>query len=251
MSFLPRDKSFWVGAALGVAAAGGAAAFLSSRKPARLTGATLEERVLRHVMDTAVEGDAASVLAAIDVFCHRSDGWMMNVGDEKGAILASVVRDTPIKLAVEYGGYCGYSAVLIASLLPPEARLISIEINASYAAIATKIIEFAGLAHKVRVVVEDVERYLPRLMASHGEGCVDLLFIDHWKQLYLPHMRATEASKLLHRGSVIVADNIIFPGAPDYLAYMQASPAYATRVHEAHLEYKTDVRDAVAVSRVL
>ena len=56
-------------------------------------------------------------------------------------------------VAVEYGGYVGYSAVLIGSNLPPEGKLYSIEINPLFAAIATKIVEFAGLSDKVKAFI--------------------------------------------------------------------------------------------------
>ena len=80
---------------------------------------------------------------------------------------------------------------------------------------------------------------------------VDAVFIDHAKEAYLPDLHTLEASKLLHAGSVIVADNILVPGAPDYLAYVQASTSYRTVVHDTHLEYMAETRDAVAVSTVV
>lgn len=150
---------------------------------------------------------------------------------------------------LEFGGYCGYSAVLIGSLLPEGGKLISIEINPVYAAIATKIIEFAGLAHKVSVHVGDVPDALHILAAEHGTGSVDAVFIDHWKDLYLRDLHNLENSHLLHVGSCVMADNIIYPGAPQYLEYVQTSPRYKTVLHESKLEYSTD-RDAVAVSIV-
>jgi catechol O-methyltransferase len=153
------------------------------------------------------------------------------------------------RLVLEFGGYCGYSAVLIGSCLPPDAKLISIEINPVYAAIATKIIEFAGLESKVSVLVADVTTALPAIVAEHGAGSVDAVFIDHWKDRYLPDLKNLESSKLLHVGSVIIADNILYPGAPEYLKYVSDEPKYATKLHHSSLEYSKDV-DAVAVSIV-
>ncbi len=53
---------------------------------------------------------------------------------------------------------------------------------------------------------------------------------------------------LIKSGTMIVADNIINPGAPDYLEYVQNNPNYTTEMHEAMLEYKENTRDAVAIS---
>lgn len=73
-----------------------------------------------------------------------------------------------------------------------------------FAALATKIIEFAGLGDRVHVWVGDVPAVLPRVVATFGAGCVDALFIDHWKQFYLRDLHGVEAAGLLHPGSVIV-----------------------------------------------
>jgi catechol O-methyltransferase len=142
--------------------------------------------------------------------------------------------------------------VLIGSLLSPGARFLSVEINATFAAIATKIVEFAGLADRVQVRVGAVADVLPSLASELGAGSVDLVFVDHWKDRYLPDLLNLQASGLLRVGSVLVGDNIIFPGAPDYLRYVQegAAACYDTELVETELEYSRGVRDAVAISRV-
>lgn len=50
---------------------------------------------------------------------------------------------------LELGTYCGYSTVRIASLLPPHAKLITLEFNPDYAKIARQVIAWAGLEDKV------------------------------------------------------------------------------------------------------
>ena len=55
---------------------------------------------------------------------------------------------------LELGTYCGYSAVRIASLLPPNSRLITMEFNPVFAAIARQVIAWAGVEDKVRCVHE-------------------------------------------------------------------------------------------------
>ncbi len=69
-----------------------------------------------------------------------------------GSILDSVVSELNPEKVLELGTYCGYSTVRIARLLPPGARLITLEFNADYAAIARQVIAWAGLEHKVRAL---------------------------------------------------------------------------------------------------
>lgn len=75
------------------------------------------------------------------------------------------------------------SAVLIGSCLAPGSKLVSIEMNPVYADIARRIIEHAGLAGRVEVWVGDVPAVLPKVVGTFGSGSVDLVLIDHWKDV--------------------------------------------------------------------
>ena len=70
-----------------------------------------------------------------------------------GSILDSVVCEVAPNTVLELGTYCGYSTVRIASQLPPGARLLTLEFNPSYAAVARQIIAWAGLEERVRADV--------------------------------------------------------------------------------------------------
>ncbi len=50
----------------------------------------------------------------------------------------------PIKTALEIGTYCGYSAVRVARLLPPGAKLIGIDPSEVPGKVAAPILEHAG-----------------------------------------------------------------------------------------------------------
>lgn len=67
-----------------------------------------------------------------------------------GQIVDTVVREERPSVLLELGAYCGYSAVRMARLLPPGARLLTIEVNSDYAAITRQMLDFAGLQDKVQ-----------------------------------------------------------------------------------------------------
>lgn len=69
-----------------------------------------------------------------------------------GVILDKTVEEINPKVALELGTYCGYSAVRIARLLKAGARLLTVEFNPEFAAIAKQMIEFAGVQDKVRAI---------------------------------------------------------------------------------------------------
>jgi len=66
----------------------------------------------------------------------------------------------------------------------------------------------------------------------------DMIFMDHCKECYLPDLKLMEAAGLVGDGTVIVADNVIYPGAPDFLEYVDTSRGrYRTTLLEAAFEY--------------
>lgn len=52
----------------------------------------------------------------------------------------------------------------------------------------------------------------------------------------------------LHHGTVVVADNLIFPGNPEYIKWMESDPGFTFTLHKTKLEYSDTVEDAVGVS---
>lgn len=67
-----------------------------------------------------------------------------------GCILDSVVSEVNPSTVLELGTYCGYSTVRIASLLPPNAKLYTLEFNPDNAVIARQVIAWAGVEDKVK-----------------------------------------------------------------------------------------------------
>ncbi len=43
------------------------------------------------------------------------------------------------------------------------------------------------------------------------------MLIDHWKQFYLRDFKLLKEGGFLGKTSVVVADNLGFPGAPDFV----------------------------------
>ncbi|XP_043977527.1 catechol O-methyltransferase B isoform X1 [Gambusia affinis] len=212
-----------------------------------LTQTTRPQRMLAAVQKNATRGDPRSVVKAIDQFCRQKE-WAMNVGDEKGCILDSVVTEVNPATVLELGTYCGYSTVRIASLLPPDAKLITLEFNPHNAAIARQVIAWAGLGDKIQLVEGASGDWIPKLREKFGIEAFDLVFLDHWKDRYLPDTKLMEQEcGLLREGSVLLADNVICPGTPDYLEYVRHSPRYKSQYFRSHLEY-TKVEDGLEKS---
>ncbi|KIZ04830.1 Catechol O-methyltransferase [Monoraphidium neglectum] len=92
--------------------------------------------------------------------------------------------------------------------------------------------------------------------AAAGGAPVDYLFLDHCKPCYLPDLLAAEALGLVGHGTVVAADNVVYPGAPGYLEHLEGVGRYATTLLAAPHEvdkpwdpnWEMGRADAVAVS---
>ncbi|XP_070132046.1 catechol O-methyltransferase isoform X2 [Equus przewalskii] len=199
-------------------------------------GDSKEQRILRQVLQHAVAGDPQSVLETIDAYCSQKE-WAMIVGNKKGQFLDAVVQEQQPSVLLELGAYCGYSAVRMARLLPPGARLLTIEINPDYAAITQRMLDFAGLQDRVTVVLGASQDIIPQLKKKYDVDTLDVVFLDHWKDRYLPDTLLLEECGLLRKGTVLLADNVIVPGAPDFLAHVRGSGRFECTHFSAYLEH--------------
>jgi catechol O-methyltransferase len=215
-----------------------------------------EAAAVEYVLKHARPGDIDDVLATIDRFAYEKS-LLINVGDEKGALLDTAVRRADPKLALELGTYCGYGALRIA-MAAPAAKVYSVELAEANAVNARQIWAHAGVADRITCVVGtigDGGHTLEALAAEHGftTGALDFLFLDHDKDAYLVDLQSILDRGWLHTGSIVVADNVKVPGAPKYREYMrrQQGALWDTTEHKAHVEYQSLIPDLVLESQYL
>lgn len=108
-------------------------------------------------------------------------------------------------------------------------------------------VEYAGLSDKVDFVEGTVTTVLKEHMKKNGIDQFDFVFIDHEKSLYLPDLKYLLDEHMIAAGAVIVGDNILFPGAPDYRVFVNTDPRFRTVEHTSHVEY-LPIPDVVTVS---
>ena len=164
-----------------------------------------------------MEGDA--VLREIE---KLSKGvFLPIIGPVKGKHLVDAVRRFNVKDVLEVGTLIGYSAILIASNIPPEGKVVTVEMNPNSARLAKENISKAGLANKIEVHVGNALTVIPRV-----NGKFDMVFLDATKDEYLEYLKLAENK--LEKGGVVFADNVkMFAQAMrDYLDYVRNSGRY-------------------------
>ncbi|KAI9840110.1 MAG: hypothetical protein M1837_001914 [Sclerophora amabilis] len=171
-----------------------------------------------------MRGNPHEVLGAIDEF-GRTHKFLMNVGAYKGKVITHLMSEIEPKVMVELGGYLGYSCILFGNHLRELGgkKFFSLEADPLFAAISNMLIQLAGLQDFAQVIVGPSHESLRRLHADGVVTHVDLLFIDHYKPAYVPDLKLCEELGIVKPGSVLAADNVIWPGNPLYLEYVRST----------------------------
>lgn len=175
-----------------------------------------------------LRGHPDKILAAIDEYVEKHNR-LMNIGPHKGAYISKLIAEQKPSVMIELGGYVGYSAIKFGDAVRSHGgkEYLSLEVNPENAAVANMLLDLAGLRDFVRIIIGSSNDSLVELIQVEKKiSQIEFLFIDHWKDLYLPDLWLLEELNVLKPGlSVIAADNVIRPGAPDYLEWVRASPA--------------------------
>lgn len=133
----------------------------------------------------------------------------ISVSANQGKFLHIMALLAGAKKILELGTLGGYSTIWMARALPPEGRLISLEVNGQHAAVARDNVSKAGVGEKVEIRVGKALDLLPQ-MIEKGEGPFDLIFIDADKPPYADYFGY--ALRLSRPGTVILCDNVIREG---------------------------------------
>jgi predicted O-methyltransferase YrrM len=134
----------------------------------------------------------------------------ISVAPNQGKMLELLARMAGARRILEIGTLGGYSTIWLARALPPDGRLITLELESKHAEVARKNLARAGLADRTEVRVGPALESLEQLVAE-GAGPFDFIFIDADKKTYPEYF--AQSLRLSRRGTVIVADNVVRNGA--------------------------------------
>ncbi|CAF0754470.1 unnamed protein product [Adineta ricciae] len=199
----------------------------------------------KYVLENSRQGDIQNVIDTIDKFGWTQQ-WLMNIGDTKGKILDQAIQTKKPKTVLELGEI--FLGKIFCYAICSNTVFLSVEADTQSAEIARSIFEHAGVTDRIQVINEYTDKVIPRLSKDFNIDSFDLIFIDHYKDVYLRDLKLLEENGLIKSGTMIVADNVICPGAPDYLNYIRGNPNYTTTFHETTLEYRNDIVDGVEIS---
>lgn len=151
----------------------------------------------------ALRADPHERLALIDRE-GRGEGLPL-VYPDTGALLHTLALGCGARRILEIGTCIGYSTLWMATALPADGALMTMEYDATRAARAREHFAAAGYGGRISVMVGDATRFLHKVA-----GPFDLIFQDSDKKLYEPMLE--RLIELLRPGGLLVADNILWNG---------------------------------------
>jgi len=160
------------------------------------------------------------------------------VDPNQGRLLYLTARAIGARTMVEFGTSFGISTIYLAAAVRDRGagRVITTELHTGKANRAREHLREAGLLDSVEIRIGDALETLEDLSRD-----VSLVFLDGWKNLYLPCLKLLEP-KLLP-GALIVADDIdLFPDPlRPYLDYVRATSG-------GYVSVKVPIGDALELS---
>lgn len=158
----------------------------------------------------------------------RTNHARMLSGSVQGELLRLLVKMSGAKRVLELGTFTGYSTICLASALPEDGHLDTLELNDELEDLIREGFARAGVSRKVSLHIGDCKETLARMggqvcvadrdpegsasgMPQTDDKCLyDLVFIDANKREYCDYYGLV--FPLVRQGGWILADNVLWDG---------------------------------------
>ena len=131
----------------------------------------------------------------------------MQISEEQGQFLYILAKLIGVRNAIEVGTFTGYSALCVARALPPDGKLLCLDIDDEWTSIARKYWELAGVADKVELCLGPAIATLDKL---DPDASFDFAFIDADKTEYDSYYE--RILPLIRPNGLILFDNMLWGG---------------------------------------
>lgn len=139
----------------------------------------------------------------------RTNHARMLSGPVQGRLLKMIVEMCGARRVLELGSFTGYSGICLASGLPEDGHLDTLEINDELEDLILEGFSRAGLRERISLHIGDCLETLKRFR-EEGREPYDLVFIDANKRDYPEYYELV--FDLVRPGGWILADNVLWDG---------------------------------------
>ena len=176
------------------------------------------EKIYKYIEDHVTsQGEA---LDWVEKQTHiRTNHARMLSGKLQGELLRIIVQTTGAKRILELGTFTGYSAICLASTLPEDGHLDTLELNDELEDLILEGFERAGLDDRIQLHIGDCKETLRRLRSEMGlengpdvaqDKLYDIVYMDANKREYCEYYDLV--FDMVRPGGLILADNVLWDG---------------------------------------
>lgn len=153
----------------------------------------------------------------------RTNHARMLSGEVQGQLLKLIVKISGARRILELGTFTGYSAICLASALPENGHLDTLELNDELEDLILEGFERAGVSERISLHIGDCKETLKRMRSEMGlaDGCeqtdsckenlmYDIVYIDANKREYPEYYELV--FDMVRPGGLILGDNVIWDG---------------------------------------
>ena len=134
----------------------------------------------------------------------------MQISPEQGQLLALLAELIGARRTLEVGTFTGYSAMWVAKAMGPSGRVVALDIDKEFTAIARRHWQDAGVADQIDLRLAPAVESLKQLVEAGETGSYDFAFIDADKVNYDAYYEY--ALKLVRTNGLIAIDNVLWSG---------------------------------------
>ncbi len=167
------------------------------------------ERIYKYIEDHASVPNEALEWVVKQTHIRTNHARMLS-GAAQGQLMRMIAQMCGAKRILELGTFTGYSAICLASALPDDGHLDTLELNDELEDLILEGFEKAGLADRISLHIGDCKETLQKMRSEMTEDLYDIVYIDANKREYCEYYDLV--FDMIRPGGLILADNVIWDG---------------------------------------
>ncbi len=166
------------------------------------------EKIYRYIEEHASVPNQALEWVVKQTHIRTNHARMLS-GAAQGQLLRMFVQMTGARRVLELGTFTGYSAICLASALPSDGHLDTLELNDELEDLILEGFERAGLSDVIELHIGDCKETLRRFREQMG-NLYDIVYMDANKREYCEYYDLV--FDMVRPGGLILADNVLWDG---------------------------------------
>ena len=165
------------------------------------------EKIYEYIEKHATKPDEALDWVVKQTHIRTNHARMLS-GMIQGQLLRMIAQISGAKRILELGTFTGFSAICLASGLPEDGHLDTLELNDELEDLILEGFERAGLQKKISLLIGDCKETILKL---REEGRMyDMVYMDANKREYCEYYDLV--FDMVRPGGLILADNVLWDG---------------------------------------